>query len=215
MKEINLSFPCGDLSLEGVLNMPGGKGPLAAVVVCHPHPIYGGDMNNNVVVAVCNALALKGIASFRFNFRGVGRSEGRFVQGLGEQEDIRAAVSSLRMAEDIDMDRIGLVGYSFGAGVALSVAPGDERVQAVAAISPIIPQPTLNQLRGYFKPKLFLCGSRDSFITLDELQRIAYELPEPKESEVISGADHFWRGYEEKVANKVADFFSRTLLKPA
>ena len=213
MKETKLFFPCGDLSLEGVLSVPDGRGPFAAVVVCHPHSLYGGAMDNNVVLAICNTLVEKGMASLRFNFRGVGESEGNFGKGIGEQEDIRAAISTVRVAEGIDMDKIGLAGYSFGAGVALAVAPEDERVKAVAAVSPLVPQPTLNLLRRCFKPKYFICGSQDSSITLGDFQRIAYELPQPTETEVISGADHYWWGREGQVAERVADFFIRTLLK--
>jgi len=78
-----ITFTSEDLTLEGILHEP-ALTPFPAAIVCHPHPLYGGDMNNNVVVAVCQALAEAGIAGLRFNYRGVGRSEGKYGDGLAE-----------------------------------------------------------------------------------------------------------------------------------
>jgi len=205
MVENRLSFPCGDISLVGISSVPEGVGPFAGVVVCHPHPLMGGDMNNDVVVAVCQALGQVSVASLRFNFRGVDGSQGQFSEGIGEQSDVRAAVSFLSRLEAVDKERIGLCGYSFGAGVALQVAPGDDRIKALALISPVILSDAL--LAKYRKPKFLICGSADRFVSFTSLQRLATEFPEPAGCEVISGADHFWGGYEDKVANAVASFF--------
>ena len=128
-----VAFRSEGLTLEGILHQP-ASAPFPAAAVCHPHPLYGGDMNNYVVVAVCQALAEAGIASLRFNFRGVGRSEGEYGDGLGERADAAAALVYLRQLAAVDPDKVGIVGYSFGAAVALAAA--DERVAAVAAISP-------------------------------------------------------------------------------
>ena len=81
MRGIYLRFPCGNLFLEGALSWPQGAGPFAVVVVCHPHPLYGGTMDNNVVLAVCQALYGESMVAFRFNFRGVGGSQGALVEG--------------------------------------------------------------------------------------------------------------------------------------
>ena len=90
----HLTFQSGDLSLEGVLHLPAVT-PAPGVVVCHPHPQYGGDMENNVVVAACDWLADRACAALRFNFRGVGESDGAFDQGAGERDDVRAALAHL------------------------------------------------------------------------------------------------------------------------
>jgi alpha/beta superfamily hydrolase len=86
MKQTRVSFASGELSLEGILAVPEGAGPFPVVIVCHPHPQYGGEMNNNVVVPICQALAQASIASLRFNFRGVGASQGIFADGIGEKK---------------------------------------------------------------------------------------------------------------------------------
>jgi len=213
MIENRVKFPCGDLILEGMTVVPESKGPSPGVVICHPHSLYGGEMNNNVVVPICQALAQASIASLRFNFRGVGSSQGKFAEGIGEREDVVAAISYLSTLETVDKERIGLCGYSFGGAVSLEVAPADERVKALALISPAIS--TYVPLKQYTKPKLIVCGGADQFVSIISLQRLAEELPPPNDFELVSGADHFWGGYEDKVAARVTAFFVDTLKLPA
>ena len=112
-----LTIPSGDITLEGALLTPDGDGPFAVVVVCHPHPQRGGDMHNNVVAAAVSGLLERGIAAIRFNFRGVGGSGGAHTGGEGEQNDVRAVLAHTAALPDIDADRVGLAGYSFGAGI--------------------------------------------------------------------------------------------------
>jgi len=207
MTEKALTFPCGDITLEGRLGLPEGAGPFPGVVVCHPHPLYGGAMDNNIVIAVCRALGGASIATLRFNFRGVGRSGGRFADGVGEQEDARAALSSLSATDGIDGARLGLCGYSFGSMVAIPLI-GDDIVQALAAVSPV---GNLDPLRGFGKPVLLIAGGGDGFVPLDDVKSLADELGKPVILEVIPGADHFWWGCEGEVASRVASFFAEAL----
>lgn len=211
MKQVRVTFPCGELSLEGACHSPDGSGPFPAVVVCHPHPLYGGTMDNNVVLAVCQALRKKGIMALRFNFRGVGRSEGAPGSGVGELDDVIAAVSFIASMEQVDSKRIGLVGYSAGAIAPFSTMPQDERIQAIAAISPPVSIATLEGFKAFPKPKLIVLGSRDEFTPIDNFERFGESLAEPKEYEVIPGADHFWWGYDDQVGERVASFFASAL----
>jgi len=204
-----VEFPCGDITLEGVFSLPDGKGPFGLVVLCHPHPLYGGSMHNNVVDVVCEKVGEKGLAWLKFNFRGVGRSGGHFSGGLGEKDDAKAAISFGEIQPKIDQDKIGICGYSFGSVVAFSVAVEDQRVKAVAGISPFV-QPA-NLLDHYPKPKLFISGTDDEFINTKSLQQLVLNLPEPKELAIYVGVDHFWWGSEEKMADKVSQFFRRNL----
>ncbi len=206
-----MSFISGGLVLEGVLAIPEGAMPLPAVIVCHPHPLYGGSMDNNVISSLCEALAQASFISFKFNFRGVGRSHGEFSQGMGEQEDVEAAISFIGTVKEVDSDRIGLAGYSAGAGFGLPVGLNDDRIRALAAVSPPLSMFDFGFLKGCPKPKLLISGSRDDLIPADQFLEFCRYLPEPKECESIEGADHFWWGYESRLADKVAAFFTKVL----
>jgi len=210
MNQARVQFPCSDITLEGVLALPEGHDLLGTVIICHPHPLYGGDMDNKVVQAVGQRLGEKGMGWLKFNFRGVGKSGGRFGGGVGEREDAKAAVSFAESQEKVDPARIGVCGYSFGSLVAFSLAVEDQRVRAVAGISPFIePADLLNR---YTRPKLFLCGGQDEFIHAGSLEKLVANLPEPKELIIYPAVDHFWWGEEEKIAEKVAEFFAKYFL---
>ena len=205
-----IAFASNELTLEGVLHLPASS-PSPAVAVCHPHPLYGGDMHNSVVVALCRAAAARGIAAFRFNFRGVGRSHGSFADGVGEREDAIAAVALLRQLPEIDSDRVGLVGYPFGAAAALLAA--DERLRALAAIS----TPTI--ARGLSEiavrcPALLVVGEEDRVAPPSRLAYLGQAVGSQAELVVVPGADHFWWGAEVSLAAVVSDFLVRTLTTP-
>ena len=167
-------------------------------------------MHNNVTISVSSALVEESIVAFMFNFRGVGGSQGRYGDGIAEQEDVAAAISWLVSEPMVDGNRVGLLGYSFGASVALPVACVDERVKAVALVS-LPPGPSVSQLESCSKPKLIACGTDDFVVPLDQAKLINQKAAEPKQFELISGADHFWMGYEAALAEKVVDFFERRL----
>jgi len=211
MKQGYVNFSSGKLALEGAWHLPEGAGPFPAVVVCHPHPQYGGEMSNNVVMAVCQALSEQGLAAFRFNFRGAGGSQGSFDDGIGEQEDVKAALSFVAQDNKVDSSRLGLAGYSFGAGVALAVAPAEEQVKALALISPPLDSPGWETLSKDSRPKLIVGGSEDDFFPVVQLARLVLKLADPKEYEIIKGSDHFWWGYEPQLASCVVQFFKRHL----
>jgi len=211
----HVRFSASGVVLEGIFERPKGEAPFPAVVVCHPHPLYGGDMYNNVVSVICEALAKESIATLRFNFRGVGRSEGSHEEGFGEQADVSAALDFLESREGIDKGRMGLAGYSFGTKVAMPVALREQRVRAVALVSPFLDDADWQNIRTYSVPKLFICGSEDSFISHHKVKRLVGEAAPPSECEVIFGADHFWCGFEGKVGRKVADFFRAAFFRQA
>ena len=165
-------------------------------------------MQNNVVTAICQALPRHAMAAFRFNFRGVDGSGGSFGGGTAEQEDIKAALAFLLSTSNIDTERIGLAGYSFGASVALPVALQEERVGLLALVSPVLSDAGWEQLKEYTKPKFLMVGGADSFIPQERFQQQVMGVAEPKQCPVVSGADHFWRGYEAEVAQKVTRFFA-------
>jgi uncharacterized protein len=204
LKSKRVIFPCGDLRLEGELHLPEGKGPFPVVIVCHPHPLYGGDMDNNVVMAVYFALVKSSIAALRFNFRGIGNSSGSYGEGVGEQDDLQAALDFLSTLKEIDRQRIGLAGYSFGGMVAAYVAIKDNRVKQLALISPALNETGWVQLKKYASPKLILTGDADTSVPFQPFQRF---FGDAEQYQVIAGADHFWSGFEEQLSGKIARFF--------
>jgi len=211
VKETRVTFPSSELLLEGILGTPPGAGPFPAIIVCHPHPLYGGTMDNNVVCALTERLTQESFVAFRFNFRGVGASQGEFDQGIGEQADVAAAISFVGKLEDVDQQRIGLAGYSAGAGFALPVGSDDARIKALAAVSPPLDVFDFEFLKNCPKPKFLISGDKDDLISTEELLQFCGNLHEPKECEAIEGADHFWWGHESQLAAKVTDFFVKAL----
>jgi len=211
MKETRVSFLSGQLLLDGILGIPRGFAPFPAVIVCHPHPLYGGSMDNNVVNGLFEALTQASCASLKFNFRGVGGSQGEFGQGTGEQADVEAAISFVSKLDEVDPQRIGLAGYSAGAGFALPVGSDDARIKALAAISLPLDMFDFEFLKNCPKPKCLIMGDKDDLISAQELLEFCGSLPEPKECETIVGADHFWWGYESQLAARVIAFFGKAL----
>ena len=204
MRREHTTIP-GDISLEAVWHFPDSKGALPAVVVCHPHPLYGGNMSSNIVFGICQALAERSIAALRFNFRGVGKSQGEFGEGKAEQGDVKAALDFALATDGIDKERIGLAGYSFGGMVALPVAVRDERVEMLALVSPALDEGGWEELERYDRPKFVIVGENDFVLPMERFTKLAADRPE--HYQVVAGVDHFWGGYEEEVAERVSRFF--------
>ena len=211
MKPQDITFACGELKLEGIYYGIDAKDPVPAVVVCHPHPLHGGSMHNNVTYAIADALVQSGISALLFNFRGVGRSQGSYGGGIAEQEDVMAALDWLGMGKGVDGERLGLAGHSFGAGVAFPIGCRDARVKVVALVSPYFESSLLSLLKSCLKPKLILGGSQDDMVPAQDVEKYGREAAEPKKCEITKGPDHFWGGYERPMAEKVAAFFKDSL----
>lgn len=206
-----VSFSCDNLYLEGILALPGGVGRVPGVVLCHPHPLYGGDMFNGVIIQASSALIEHGIATLAFNFRGTGRSGGKHDQGVGEVADALAAVDYLSQQQSVNQNLLGIVGYSFGAGIALDAVETSHSLGAVATVA--CPLPPLNDmiLHQINRPKLFVQGDTDYLIPIDLFRFLIQRFKYPKDIEVLEGADHTISGYEVRVGQLIANFFKRTL----
>ena len=197
------------IQLEGILHLPAGKeGKRAGAVICHPHSLYGGSMGVPLVVAIAEELAQQGVVALRFNFRGVGRSQGTYADGEGEMADVAGALDFLEGQESVDRERLYLVGYSFGAGVGLCHAENDPRIAAVAVVAPYVENPSEGLLKSYTKPKLFLVGEGDTVCPTEWLRSFVAPLPGPKELRILPRADHFFWGREREVAGIVGEFIS-------
>lgn len=193
-------FPGGPLQLAGVFHQP--PKPRGAVVLLHPHPQFGGSMDNHVVLALEEALA-PAFATLRFNFRGVGGSEGVFDGGKGETDDARAALDFL---EGRGFRKVAVAGYSFGAWVAARLAASDPRVEAVALVSPPV---SMFEFPAELPcPVLAVSGRSDPFVPTGKLKAWAEALPGSKKLVVLDG-DHIWLGGEEALARAVAEWLSQ------
>ena len=203
MTEQRASLPTRDgLQLEGLFSQGEDKGR-GCIILCHPHPLYGGDMYNNLVEALQSTLARQGLSTLRFNFRGVGESRGGYGEGISEAEDVRAAVE---FAAGEAADPLYLAGYSFGAYVGVMGVAGDDRVKAICLISPPVAIYDFASLREEARPKLIVAGKRDLICPVGDVEKLFATLPQPKVLQIVEGADHFWWGMEEQASGYVIDF---------
>ena len=206
-----VTFTVDGLALEGLLHLPAVT-PCPGVVVAHPHPQYGGDMHNNVVHALCRAANGVGAAALRFNFRGVGASEGSFDNGVGEQQDVAGALAYLRGLPEIDPARVALAGYSFGALVVLRYADGRDDVPAVVVVSNPSQRGTRVDLQ-LRSPALFVTGDRDEYCDSALLTENREQLGDDVTVVVHEGVDHFWWGSDDRLIETVSGFLREQLLR--
>jgi uncharacterized protein len=178
--------------LEALLWTTQASEPPFVAVVCHPHPLYGGTMHNKVVYQAAKRLHKFGIPVLRFNFRGVGLSEGVFDKGRGEQGDMRAALDYL--AGEFPGKPILAAGFSFGSIVGLRVGCEDARVTEVIAMGIPANGSDLAFLRECAKPKLIVQGGNDKYGSREKVEALFAALPEPKRLVIVEGADHFFVG---------------------
>lgn len=177
------------LHLEALVSP--GDNPKTGLVICHPHPLYGGDMDNPVVVRIAEVAQSLGVATLRFNFRGVGASGGVHGGGDGEQEDAAAALAGLAVRLSPESP-IGLAGYSFGAWVAARVAAASPGLPALALVAPPLGMYDLDFLDRAPLQTLIVSGSRDQYCPVEALERLGKRLGTG--AEVIDGAEHFFFG---------------------
>jgi uncharacterized protein len=202
----HIFFKSGDISLEGVLSLPGENSKSPGVVICHPHPLYGGDMNNNVVMGVKGAFEAENFAVLRFNFRGVTLSGGRYDDGNGEVDDAVAAVNFLRDHAAVDHDRLFLVGYSFGAWVGLRAALTIDNLRAVAGIAPPCGFFDFGFLQQINSPVLLIKGTQDTMCDDNEFENVFDRILSFKQKVILPHADHFFSGREGEVGEALKKF---------
>jgi uncharacterized protein len=190
-ESFDIAGPAG--RLEALLMNPAGPAT-AAAVICHAHPLHGGIMHFKVLFRAAKALQAHGAAVLRFNFRGVGKSEGAHDEGLGEQGDAAAAVDE--MARRFPGLPIVLGGFSFGSSMAVRVGCADARVRALLVMGfPAAMLKDTSFLASCRQPRLFVQGEHDEYADGQRIRALVAALPEPKTLVVIPGSDHFFAGH--------------------
>jgi alpha/beta superfamily hydrolase len=197
---IFITGPAG--RIEAILKEPAAR-IHRAVVVCHPHPLFGGTMHNKVVYRIAKAFFDSGFAALRFNFRGAGRSEGTHDAGRGEQDDLRSVIRFIE--EKYRGAEIWLAGFSFGAAVLLRAGCADSIRAIVAAGTPVSKYDFASEAI-CDKPKLFVQGELDEYGSVCDLEKLIATLSGPVEMKIIEGADHFFAGHLDELARAVSEF---------
>lgn len=210
--------------LEGRLNLIGDGMLHAGVVLCHANPAAGGNMDMPVMLAIEATLVDAGMATLRYNSRGIGASTGtvsrsadkRLVtpEGAPETEDVGAALTFLKAQEGVDDRKLALVGHSFGARISLAYLAlhSDEMaVQGVVCIGLPVAWRNLAYLGQWPHPKLFVTAERDDFCPPDQLAGFVASLPEPSTIVSLKRTGHFFEGRERDLAAVVAKFLKTVL----
>jgi alpha/beta superfamily hydrolase len=199
---LDIQGPAG--RLEALLD-EGATPPRAAVVFGHPHPMHGGTMHTKAVYQGAKGLTRIGCTVLRFNFRGVGSSEGAFDEGAGEMEDFRAGLDF--MAARYPGAPLWAAGFSFGSRIALETGAADPRVSALIGIAPPVNRDGYTWERTLVteKPKFFVQGDMDELCPLKDLWAFYAKLKEPKELVVIDGARHLFEGKTKEVGEALED----------
>lgn len=188
------------LHLEAdVATVPPDIDVLGGAVVAHPHPLHGGRRFDAVVSALFEHLPSRGFHTVRFDFRGVGNSEGEYDGGDGERLDVAAAVDFL----DVLVDEVWVVGYSFGAAVGLSVI--EPRVTGWIAVAPPLSADSRVLCAGDPRPKFVVAPRHDQFCPPEQLTEVVANWTNV-ETTVLETADHFLHGHTADVARRVGDW---------
>ena len=201
----NLFVPASVGRLEAILKEPAGE-PRGVALVCHPHPLGSGTMHNKVVFRAAAGLIDAGLITLRFNFRGVGASEGAH-DGETEREDVRDCLDYL--SENYPRQPITLAGFSFGSRMGTEVAMTDERVVRLASVgTPVDKYKDFDYLENLRKPILFVHGDQDEFGSMESLNSLVTQVAENTDTELIvfENCGHFFDKHLEELKNTIRDW---------
>src|SRR6266852_7396669 len=192
--------------LQGVLHKPLKVEHAPVVVLCHPQPVSS-DMHDPLTVALAESLAAEvGMMALRFNFRGVGKSQGQQTDGQMEPLDLAGAINAALAQPGVNQNKVCVIGHGFGANIALMYAPYDPRIRTVVAISLLLYRVGNGFPKAFERPKLFVTGEFDEICPRHKLEPFVEQQPGPKGIKIITGARHLMRGYEETAVNVVLKY---------
>ncbi|MBC8433545.1 MAG: alpha/beta fold hydrolase [Desulfobacterales bacterium] len=189
-----------NLQIEGLLDR---RTTDKGAVISHPHPLYGGNMYAAGVESIVHAYWKKGYTTLRFNFRGVGNSQGLYDNGVGEQQDVLAALSFL---SETGTKQIDLAGYSFGAWVNAHAVQQDTPVERMILVSPPVGFMDFTKIAAIDRLKLVVTGSRDQIAPAEQIKTLLPSWNPEARFEIIEGADHFYGGYLDRLEKILDDY---------
>ncbi|MBK6750636.1 MAG: alpha/beta fold hydrolase [Acidobacteria bacterium] len=201
----NLYIPASHGRLEAILKEPSGE-RRGVALVCHPHPLGGGTMHNKVVFRAAAGLVDAGLATLRFNFRGVGDSTGKHNEVEGGREDVRDALDYL--AGEYANEDLTLAGFSFGSRTGMEVGMADERAKRLISIgTPVDKYGDYEFLLGVTKPILFVHGSRDEFGSVENLRLLTDKIPHA-EVVIFENCGHFFDDHLNELRETLREWVS-------
>ena len=214
MPEVIMNGPEG--RLEGrYQHGEGNTAPIALML--HPHPQHGGTMNNKVIYTLYHGFARRGFSVLRFNTRGVGRSQGRFDNGMGELPDAAAALDWLQTM-NADAKSCWIAGYSFGAWIGMQLLMRRPEIDCFVSVAP----PANSYDFGFLAPcpssGLIVGAEKDEVVPLPDIQKLVARLSLQKgitvESKTVKGANHFFHDALDRLALDVDKYVAKCLIHP-
>ena len=193
------------LLLEGMLHTPADAELAPIIILCHPQPASS-DMNDTLNFALARRLAKTGMFALRFNFRGVGKSQGQQTDGRLEPLDLAGAIDYALSQPGGNPAKICVIGHGFGAYITFLYAPFDTRIRTVVSISLPLFRAESGFPKPFARPKLFITGEFDEICPLYKLEPFVEQLKGPKGIKVIIGARYLMRGYEDATVTTILKY---------
>ena len=208
-------FTGEDGRIEGRFH-PGRTRNAPIAIILHPHPQFGGTMNNPVVYQLYYAFANRGFAALRFNFRGVGRSQGTFDHGQGELSDAAAALDWAQ-ATNPDARACWIAGFSFGAWIGMQLLMRRPEVEGFISIAAPASLYDFSFLAPCPSSGLFVHGDKDSVVPVSAVHTLVEKLKTQKgiiiDQQIVKGANHFFDGKTEELIEVVDEYLDKRLPK--
>jgi len=195
------------------------KQPNAPIVLLlHPHPQYGGTMNNKVVYALYQIFVKRGFSALRFNFRGVGRSQGRFDNGQGELSDAASALDWMQ-AQNPNAGDCWIAGFSFGAWIGMQLMMRRPEINGFISVAPPASMQDFSFLAPCPASGMIIHGDKDEVVPLAAVTKLAQKLSSQKnikiDFRVVEGSDHFFQNSIDALVGHVDDYLNKVLAKAA
>lgn len=209
-RERSLIIPGPAGNLEAIESKPLNEPKQVIAIICHPHPLYGGTMQNKVVTTLARAFNEEGIVAIRFNYRGVGASQGCYGSAVGETEDLHAIISWVK--QHYPTHKIWLAGFSFGSYIVLN-ALKQQIVAGLITVAPAVQHFDFTEFRSINVPWLLIQGDQDEIVPAQEVIAWAESRQTKPELVVMPEVTHFFHGHLQHLRDTVKHFLGKYVLE--